>query len=198
MSVRALKPRNHDDSRSLRVNTPYYRLHPLLLTSCYYQDQWQTESAERAQDQGKRGKMTRIEMSLIQGKEKHERFGVVGHFCHIKEIILFQSEALRNIHQIDLASTTHCWQSFGYVCHHARIARLRLMCNLRHICFVREPGLWKWKTGETVWHGRKKKKYWGPTLNVWFLLKWCLHTHRDCQSMVIFWRSVMTRGHNLH
>lgn len=198
MSVCALKPRNHDDSRSLRVNTPYYRLHPLLLTSCYYQDQWQTESAERAQDQGKRGKMTRIEMSLIQGKEKHERFGVVGHFCHIKEIILFQSEALRNIHQIDLASTTHRWQSFGYVCHHARIARLRLMCNLRHICFVREPGLWKWKTGETVWHGRKKKKYWGPTLNVWFLLKWCLHTHRDCQSMVIFWRSVMRRGHNLH
>lgn len=55
-------------------------------------------------------------MSLIQGKEKHERFGVVRHFCHIKEIhmnlsvleiILFQSEAFLNIHQIDLASTTH-------------------------------------------------------------------------------------------
>lgn len=42
MYMHSVKPPNHDDSCSLWVNSPYYRLQPLLLTT-YYQDQWWTK-----------------------------------------------------------------------------------------------------------------------------------------------------------
>lgn len=67
----SLKPPNPDDSCSFWVNTPYYWLHSQLLTTHYYQDQWQMKGGGICTIRGGRG----IGLSFIKEGEETEWFG---------------------------------------------------------------------------------------------------------------------------